>query len=165
MFGINVDGTKERSRLARWLLGIGGTGVGLSGCFLLFTQGGMQVTDCGFDAHGAYAKVRVNHLLGWRHDQEVWIDFYLDGKQFAYAGRYDLVVPVFGDGSAVVQAGFPSPNHHVTGRRVYVDLTHRKQVTFVTKEFADAHPHNTDTEVVPDASHTLSCGMDYTDPD
>jgi hypothetical protein len=168
VFGINVDGTKERrSPLARWLIGIAATGLGLGGCFLFVTQSrGTHITRCGFDADGAYAKVRVNHVLNWPDTQEVWVDFYLDGKEFTYAGRYDFPVPALGDGTGVVRGGFPRADDHVSGRTVYVDATHHGQFPrFVTRRFAEANPHTTSKEVVPDASHTLSCSMDYTDPD
>jgi hypothetical protein len=56
-----------------------------------------HITDCGFDANGAYAKVRVS-LLG---AQEVWVDFYLDGRQYAYDGRYNV------RGTTVLRAPFP----------------------------------------------------------
>jgi hypothetical protein len=171
MFGINVDGTKEpRSRLASWLIGIAAAGLGIGGCSLFVTHSrGTQITDCGFDANGAYAKIRVNHVLDWPDKQEVWVDFYLDGKEFSYNGRYDFPVPVFGDGTGVVRGGFPSADDHVSGRTFYVDATHHKhnpdKIRYVTKKFAEAHPKTTAAEVVPDASHTLSCRMDYTDPD
>jgi hypothetical protein len=72
-----------------------------------------------------------------------------------------------GRGRAVLRADFPRADYfHVSGRTVYVDDTHHGQVaTFVTRKFAEANPHTTSTEVVPDASHTLSCGFDYTDLD
>jgi hypothetical protein len=164
VFGINVDGTKERrSPRSRWLIGIAALGVGLSGCFLLFTQVGTHITDCGFDADGSYAKVRANRLLGV---QEVWVDFSLDGKQYAYAGAYNV------RGTTVLRVPFPREEEdgfHVSGRTVYVDTTHHKHnpdhIRYVTRKFSEAHPHTTGTEVVPDSSHTLSCRFDYTDPD
>jgi hypothetical protein len=65
--------------------------------------------------------------------------------------------------------GFPGEDDHVSGRTVYIDATHHKHnpdhVRYVTRKCAEAHPHMTRTEVVPDASHPLSCGFDYTDPD
>jgi hypothetical protein len=72
MFSINVDGTKEpRSRLARWLIGIAATGVGVCvavlgvGIWALNTQPARaQVTSCGVDAQGPYMEVRVNSLKG-----------------------------------------------------------------------------------------------------
>jgi hypothetical protein len=160
MFRMKVgDDTEGRSRLARWLLGLAVTGLVTCGGFLFVTQVvGTHITDCGFDANGAYAEVRAN--LG---TQEVWVDFYLDGTQYAYAGAYDI------RGTTVLRADFPRADGHVTGRTVYVDATHHKhnpdKVRFVTKEFAEANPRTTVTEVVPDASHTLTCGFDYTDPD
>lgn len=159
MFRMNAgDGTEGRTRLARWLLGMAATGLAIWGGFQFFTQAvGTHITDCGFDANGAYAEVRANNLLG---AQEVWVDFYLDGTQYTYAGAYDV------RGTTVLRAPFPREDgYHVSGRTVYVDGTHRGQVTFVTRKFAEAHPGRTLTEVVPDAGHTLSCRFDYTDPD
>src|SRR5436190_2414304 len=86
MFRMNAgDGTEGRSRLALWSLGIAATGFGI---WAFFTQVwvGTHITDCGFDANGAYAEVRAN-LLG---EQEVWVDFLLDGRPYTYAGRYDV---------------------------------------------------------------------------
>ena len=156
MFRMNAgDGTEGRSRLALWPLGIAATGFGIWGLFQFFV--GTHITDCGFDANGAYAEVRVNNLLGV---QEVWVDFYLDGRQYTYAGAYNV------RGTTVLRAPFPREDgYHVSGRTVYVDGTHHGQVKFVTRKFAEAHPGRTLTEVVPDAWHTLSCRFDYTDPD
>jgi hypothetical protein len=144
------------------LLGISALGFGI---WQFFTQAvGTHITDCGFDANGAYAEVRINNLLGGAHQDEVWVDFYLDGRQYTYAGTYPRV-PAHGRGRTVVRAGLPREDDHVSGRTVYVDATDRRHVTFVTKRFAEANPRTTVTEVVPDASHTLSCRFDYTDPD
>src|SRR4051812_21643702 len=110
------DGAEGRSRLARWLLGLAVIGLVTWGNFLFVTRVvGTHITDCGFDADGAYAEVRAN--LG---AQEVWVDFYLDGTQYAYAGAYDV------RGTTVLRAGFPRAEEHVTGRTVYVDVTHHK---------------------------------------
>ncbi len=150
--------------MALWVLGIAATGFGIWGCFQFFTRVvGTHITDCGFDANGAYAEVRINNLLGGAHQQEVWVDFYLDGRGFAYGGAYPRV-PAHDRGRAVVRAPFPPGDDHVSGRTVYVDI-YDGHDTFVTRKFAEAHPHRISTEVVPDASHTLSCGFDYTDPD
>ncbi len=55
------DGAEGRSRLARWLLGIATTALATWGGFLFVTQVvGTHITDCGFDANGAYAEVRAN---------------------------------------------------------------------------------------------------------
>jgi hypothetical protein len=115
---------------------------------------GTHITDCGFDANGAYAEVRADLLGG----QEVWVDFYLDGRPFTYAGSTDV------HWSTVLRAPFPREDFHVSGRTVYVD-THHRYGKFVTRKFAQAHPGRTLTEVAPDAWHTLSCRFDYTDPD
>jgi hypothetical protein len=135
------DGTEGRSRLALWLVGIAATGFGIWVIFQLFSQAvGTHITDCGFDANGAYAEVRVNNLLGGAHNHEVWVDFYLDGRPYPYGGAY-FRVPAHGHGKTVVRPG-------VT---VFVDGTHQGQVKSVTRAFAEAH--------------TLSCRFDYTDPD
>jgi|SRR3954468_20182966 hypothetical protein len=168
MFRMRVgDSTEGRTRLARWLLGIACAAFAIWGSFQFFTQVvGTHITDCDFDANGAYAEVRVNNLLGWvPHRQEVWVDFYLDGREFAEQDAYPRV-PAFGRGRTVVRAAdFPRADDHASGRTVYVDATHHHHVRFVTKKFAEANPRTTLTEVVPDASHALSCGLDYTDPD
>jgi hypothetical protein len=149
------DGTGGRSRLALWLLGIAVTGFGIWGFFHFFVV--TRITACRFDANGAYAEVRVG-LLG---DSEVWVDFYLDGREYTYAGRYDVGF------RTVIRAPFPRADDHVSGRTVYVirNAAHPFTVKFVTRKFAEAHPALTQTEVVPDAAHTLTCGFDYTDPD
>lgn len=149
------DGTGGRSRLVLWLLGIAATGFGVWGVFQFV---GTRITDCGFDANGAYAKVHVNSLLG---DPEVWVDFYLDGREYTYAGRYDV------RGTKVLRAPFPPKDHYVSGRTVYAvrNPAHPFTVKFVTRKFAEAHRDLARPEVVPDAGHTLSCGFDHTDPD
>jgi hypothetical protein len=154
VFRMNRDyGTEGcRSRLALWPLGIAATGFGIWGFFQVVST---HITDCGFDANGAYAKVHVA-LMG---EPEVWVDFLLDGRQYTYTGRYNA------RGTTVLRAPFPKDHHHISGRTVYVDGTHHGQVKFVTRKFAEAHPGKTLTEVVPDASHTLSCRFDHTDPD
>ena len=147
-------GTEGRSRLARWLLGLAATGLATWGGFLFVTRvAGTHITACGFDANGAYAKVRAN--LG---AQEVWVDFYLDGTQYTYTGAYNV------RGTTVLRASFPPKDHrHISGRTVYVDP--KQHDKFVTRKFAQASRSRILTEVVPDASHTLSCRFDYTDPD
>jgi hypothetical protein len=152
-FRVNAgDGTEGRSRLARWLLGIAATGFGIWGFFQVVVT---HITDCGFDANGAYAKVHVFNLVA---ASEVWVDFYLDGRLYTYTGAYNV------RGTQVLRAPFPREGH-VSGRTVYVDDFSGGQVKLVTRKFAEAHPGQTHTEVVPDASHTLSCRFDYTDPD
>jgi hypothetical protein len=152
MFRRNAgDGTGGRSRLVLWLLGIAATGFGVWGVFQFV---GTRITDCGFDANGAYAKVRVNSLVG---ESEVWVDFLLDGRMYTYAGAYNV------RGTTVLRASFPSKDLHVSGRTVYVDPHQHDK--FVTRKFAEASRSRIWTEVVPDASHTLSCRFDYTDPD
>jgi hypothetical protein len=151
MFGMKADdGTEGRSRLALWPLGIAATGFGIWG--LSWFSVGTHITDCGFDAKGAYAEVRA------RGASEVWVDFDLDGTQYTYAGAYNV------RGTTVLRAHFPPmDHHHISGRTVYV--VPKQHDKFVTRKFAEAHPGRTLTEVVPDASHTLSCRFDYTDPD
>ena len=121
---------------------------------------GTHITDCGFDANGAYAEVRVGNLLG---EPEVWVDFYLDGRQYTYAGDYNV------NRTTVIRAPFPLPRqdgYHVSGRTVYViRRVGHPFGKFVTRKFAEAHPALTRTEVVPAAGHTLSCRFDHTDPD
>jgi hypothetical protein len=139
------------TRLRVWLRVAVVLGLCISGWAAWHTH----ITDCGFDANGAYAEVRANPL----GVQEVWVDFYLDGTQYTYAGAYNV------RGTKVLRAPFPDEDNHVSGRTVYVDTHHHGPVTFVTREFAEAHPGRTRTEVVPAAGHTLSCRFDHTDPD
>jgi hypothetical protein len=160
MFSVNASrGMVGRSRLAVWLLGIAATGFGIWG-YLQFVP--PHITDCGFDANGAYAEVRVS---GMANEREVWVDFLLDGRQFADGG-WTVQAPILGLARTVLRASFPrADGYHVKGRRVYVDATHRGQVRFVTRKLAEAHPARTLTEVVPGPGHALSCRFDYTDPD
>jgi hypothetical protein len=139
-------------RARPWLLGIAATGFGVWGFFQCV---GTLITGCGFDANGAYAEVRAN-LLG---QSEVWVDFYLDGRGIGYAGAYNV------RGTTVLRTPFPLKDHHhpISGRTVYVDPHQHDK--FVTRKFAEASRSRIWTEVVPDASHTLSCRFDYTDPD
>jgi len=84
---------------------------------------GAHVTTCGFDAKGAYAKVRVNNWLAGAHEQWVAVAFYVDGPypQRGAQGPYDevakqVMVPARGRGTAIVHASFPprreSWTHH-----------------------------------------------------
>jgi hypothetical protein len=116
-----------------------------------------QITDCGFNSKGAYATVQAD-------TDEVWVDFLLDGRMFSYQGAYNARGT-----TTVLQVSFPR-GHHVSGRKVYLYVEHRRvhhmnPTKFVTRKFAEAHQRRTTTEVVPDASHKLTCRFDYTDPD
>lgn len=126
---------------------------------------GAHITGCGFDATGAYANVRVDNVLGvFPHKQEVWVDFSVDGRQYTYRGG-DVPVPALGHGKIALHAPFPNAGHHVSGRTVYTTVSFHGPTQFVTKRYAEAHQGKTWKEVVPDASHTLSCRFDHTDPD
>jgi hypothetical protein len=85
---------------------------------------GSQITACGFDAQGAYAKVRINNLLGGTHEQELEVIFYVKGSDLRYGGMFganssDVVVPAHGRLTKVVYGGFPPRNTTVEGRTIY----------------------------------------------
>jgi hypothetical protein len=101
---------------------------------------GTHISECGFDAHGAYAEIQVNNLLGAAHNQEVWVDFSVNGTAYPYGGAY-FRVPAHGHGKTVVRPGL----------RTMLDGTHQGHVQPVSSAFAQAH--------------TLSCRFDFTDPD
>jgi hypothetical protein len=107
-----------------------------------------HITDCGFDANGAYAKVHINPL----GQQRLRVNFFVDGRYYMYRGANDA------HGTTVVWAPFPLARDHISGRTVYTDASHGNgPLHFVTKEYAEAHPGKTRTETMPDKSHTISC--------
>jgi hypothetical protein len=75
--------TALRSRLVLALIGVAAVGFGIWG----FTPRvvGEHVTDCGFDAHGAYAKVRVNNLPSGAREQALYVALYVE--------QYPYVIP------------------------------------------------------------------------
>ena len=107
---------------------------------------GARVTDCHFDARGAYAKVRVNNLLkSSTHTKRVEVDFYSKSNDSAFQteGTVSVTVPAHGHGTGVVRAEFPLQSILVDakfkGRTIYVagSSTGSK---LVTKQFAIKHP-------------------------
>jgi hypothetical protein len=75
---------------------------------------GAQVTECGVDAHGVYAKVRVNNLLGfYAHQERVDVAFSVKATYTHPGDEYedhlvDVWVPAHGRGTAVVHGRFPA---------------------------------------------------------
>jgi hypothetical protein len=126
---------------------------------------GADVTECGFDAHGTYARVRVNNVLGGAQEQPVTVDFRLDGAAEPYATSTDWPqAPAHSRLTTVLHAYFPpsvvrledGTTTIVEGRTVYRE-THRTG-KFVTREFAEEHPHRTQRETVPE-DWTLDCSV------
>jgi hypothetical protein len=136
---------------------------------------GVHVTECGFDSKGAFAKFRINNLLGGADArQQVFIDFSVDGSHpekgshfqpgvdpYPYAAGFTIVaVPAHGRVTGVVHAEFPARGLQVEGRTVYV-LGRRSgdvaDVKFVTEKVAQEHPHGVRVETVPDDPGSLHC--------
>jgi hypothetical protein len=139
--------------MKRALVVVAGVAVTGFGIWVVGAQVGTHITGCGFDAHGAYAKVHASPL----GESEVWVDFYVDGMYYNYRGAYDV------HGTTVVRAPFPLARAHISGRTVYTDISHgHGPLHFVTKQYADTYPGKTWTETVPDNWHTLSCRLDNT---
>jgi hypothetical protein len=150
------DGPGDAVKVLLALLAVLGLG------WAFFTQVvGTHITDCGFDATGAYAKVRVNNLLGSSaHKQRVYVDFYLKGspvQEGPYSASFTFVsVPAHGRGTSVAHGRFPlhgsfgnptADDLHVKGRTVYVAGRHFGShgrpsfgpTFFVDNETADPH--------------------------
>jgi hypothetical protein len=113
---------------------------------------GQHITECHFDARGAYAKVRVNNLLGdGANTQQVWVNFYLPGEAEPYDGGVTSVtVPAHGRVTADVHAFFPWRALNVKGRTVYMYVKTLGLPWFVTKAYHLQHPGPTAVLTVPD---------------
>lgn len=133
------------------VLGVGAAAIAAIAAVFGYTHAvRTRITDCGFNAHGSYAKVHVP--VGHK---DVWVDFYVADQGYAYRGAYDV------HGTTIVWAPFPDARLHISGRTVYTDASHGNgPLHFVPKQYAEAHPGKTRTETVPDKSHTISCGID-----
>ena len=125
---------------------------------------GAHVTACQFDAHGVYAKVRVNNLLrSSGHRKVVYVDFYAKSSHgvpvspYGSGGSADVTVPAHGHGTVIVRGAFPDQSDKVKGRTIYA-LAHDGLVT-VSKEFAMEHPTKVRTVTVPDDSSWLRCSI------
>jgi hypothetical protein len=142
---------------------------------------GSHVTDCGFDAQGVYAKVRVNNVLGGEHDQSVWVKFYLRDDVNEYeAGVVTARVPAHGYGTAVVHERFPpngrfgdptAEDANVEGLTVYrsmgphLNFDPPQDWRFVTTTFAEKHPARISIETVPFDPWILHCSVGPADGD
>lgn len=161
------------------LVGIAVLGLGIWG---FRTQAvGEHVTDCGFDADGAYAKVRVNNLFGAAHEQHVHVTFHVNGDvmQLDYDdGLRSAKVPAHGAVTTVVHGSFPplrmfsgvtAVDSDVRGRTVYrwegrhVSFDPPHDWRFVSKAFAAQHPGRTNAEAVPDDPSMLRCSTSEED--
>lgn len=147
----------SRTKLRVWLGGVAVAVLGV-GVWGFQTQAvGQHITECHFDARGAYAKVRVNNLLGGADTQQVWVNFSLPGESEPFeSGFTSVTVPAHGRVTAVVHSQFPSRDLNVKGRTVYMTVKHYEVPQFVTKKFALEHPGPTDAETVPD-DNSLHC--------
>jgi hypothetical protein len=161
-----------------WLIGVVGVALLGVGVWVFNTQAvGIHITECGFDSKGAYAKFRINNLLGGADArQQVWIEFAVDGSHpekgshfflpgddpYPYAAGFTIVaLPARGRVTGVVHAEFPARGLHVEGRTVYV-LGRRSgdvnDVKFVTEKVAQEHrPGHVSVETVPDDHGSLHC--------
>jgi hypothetical protein len=161
----------SRTKLRLWLAGIGVAVLGV-GVWVFNTQVvGVHVTECGFDAKGAYAKFRINNLLGGADArQQVWVHFSVDGSHpekgspgnYPYAGGVTIVaVPAHGRVTGVVHAEFPARGLHVEGRTVYVlgrKTGDVNDVRFVTEKVAQEYSRGkVSVETVPDDPGSLHC--------
>jgi hypothetical protein len=126
---------------------------------------GARVTDCHFDAQGAYAKVRVNNLLkSSAHTKRVEVDFYSKSSHgpSGTEGTVSVTVPAHGHGTGVVRAELPLQSILVDpkfkGRTIYVagSSTGGK---LVTKQLAMKHPRKVRIETVPEDPNWLSCSI------
>jgi hypothetical protein len=151
-----------------WLVGVVGVALLGAGIWGFSTQVvGMHVTECGFDSKGAYAKVRVNNLLGGADDEHVYVDFSLKGEPAFESYEVGLAVvhkPAHGSVTAVIRERYPppriptgeGPDFIVQGRTVYVLGRGHEQPRFVTKKVALEH-RGVSIEKVPDDPSVLRC--------
>ena len=159
------------------ILIVGVVALGLVGFGWSLTRAvGLEVTDCGFDAKGAYANVRVDNLLGFSaRDQRVGVTFSMKngrwrGNDTFPGGIARVNVPAHSRGTALVQAHFPPHGSflggthedlHVPGRTVYRfgdGLSGR----YVSRRFVMTHrdpvyQNHIYIETVPDDTSALRC--------
>ena len=128
---------------------------------------GAQITECGFDAHGAYAKFRANNLTGFfAHEQPMIVHFYVKGDHSAETRGYDLefvdvMVPALGRGTAVAHGRFPPLRSKVEGRTVYRVPWFNGKERVGTKRSAMKHTvGRTSIETVPDDPNVLRCTVE-----
>lgn len=168
------------------LIGAVVLGLGIVALRPLMGPGRVHVTECGFDAYGPYAKVRVASLwggLGTTDHAQVSVAFTYDGAWYGDDGAYIRVkLPVLGTSTGVVHGTYPprvipprwsgrNGKIIVEGRTVYRvadgfgDREENWPGRLVTKEFVarqlQLHPHRfvADEEIVPDDLHRISCSV------
>ena len=159
-----------RRKLGVWIAGILVLGLGI---WTLKTQVlGQHLTECGVDANGPYARVRINSLVGGLSstDQQVKVEFTYDGAWYDVGFR-TATVPVLGTTTTVVHGTYPPRviNLHrdggpkgkltVAGHQV----VHRSDVPpykLVSESFVAQHPHHPIVEeMVPDALQQIDCSL------
>src|SRR4051812_7994975 len=97
----------SRNKLRLWLVGVAVAVLGVGVWGFTTQASGVHITECRFDAQGAYAKVRVNNLLAGAHQQELFVKFYVVGSHLDPRAPYEgtiaeVMVPAHGQGTAVV---------------------------------------------------------------
>jgi hypothetical protein len=151
------------TKLRVWLGGVAVAVLGVSLWGFQTQAVGAHVTECGFDSRGAYAKFRLNNLLGGADARrQVFVEFSLPGRSVPYAAGFTIVaVPAHGRVTGVVHAEFPARGLHVEGRTVYVlgrESGDVDDVKFVTEKVAQEHrPGKVSVETVPDDPNSLRC--------
>lgn len=157
-------------KVRRWLVAAAVLALGIVGIVVVNRVWlGEHIIDCGFDANGAYAKVRVNNLFGGADDEHVYVDFSLKGEpayEFYESGLAMVHKPAHGSVTAVIHERFPpprvptgeGPDFIVQGRTVYVLGRRHEQPRFVTKKFALQH-RGVSIEKVPDDQSVLRCTL------
>ncbi|HET7741423.1 MAG TPA: hypothetical protein VFL67_12315 [Mycobacterium sp.] len=157
-------GSAYTGPLRLWPVGVAVAvlGVGIWG-FHTQVIGG-HVTECGFDSQGAYAKVRVNNLLGGDNYRMAYVFFSVAGQPEAYGERGVRVhEPAHGHGTGVAHAGFP-PHGSVAGHTVYVLGRSYDHPRFVTKKVAlKLKHHRVSIETVPANPSVLRCRVETED--
>lgn len=110
---------------------------------------GAHITACGFDAQGAYAKVRVNNLLrSSARTRHVFVDFSTKASHNPHAFTFgasttvDVTAPAHGHGTGVVQV-----------------LRSDFRIRVPSTRFARKHPTLVRTATVPDDPSLLRCSI------
>ncbi len=169
----------SRATALRWLLGIVVLGLGI---WTLNTRVlGEHITECGFDANGPYAKVRINGLvghLGSTSSKKVHVDFTYDGAWYLTTDGLEtseVDLPVLGTATTVVHGTYPPrviDLHWVGGPKGKItveghEVVHRDDrfpFTLVPADFVAQHPHHrTVEEIVPDDLQRIGCSISPVD--
>jgi len=147
---------------------------------------GENITECGVDAQGPYANVRINSLwggLGNVSHHQVHVNFTYDGAWYD-AEISTIEMPVLDSTTTVVHGKYPPRSInlrwdggpkgegriHVEGQTVYRtgepigDRDENWPGRLVTKAFAAEHLNRgIDEEIVPDDLQRIGCSI-YSDP-